>query len=440
MQFSELKNSAIVMLGKPRAFVDEEFARQLNTHNISVVKSLDEGAIAVVEGRMLNPLEQDRLEQIYLNKTLPILSIDTLERYLSEHIVAKKLLMSLKLSRDTKRLFAFLTNPLIDDSLFLSLLLMYDFGEDGFFGSNDNRDVSAALIKRFYSNIGRDHNAMYSNYGVLQLIQSSTHSELIETLSSLKLIKEALLNSQNDKAMESIIHALAIHPLLSTEKQAYFHTFKREDINSLLAMREDISLELQRELAKSESYEVRELLSKNPSLHVDLLEELLDSFEAEIISSIKLDDTLFKRFLALDTKALCANATLDEGMQLHLVDRGEHLEILAANSALKPSVIKALLAHNDEAINSALSAHENSPLSTLELLFKERKYHTYLASNPSLSPAMIESLAKSDDIEVLKNICRNESTPLELLNYFMLDFRLEHIVRENRVIHENFRR
>ncbi len=132
MNFDALKNSSVLLLGKPRAFSISEFEKQLRYHHIALVFASEAAEYshnigAVIEGGLLNPLEHDLLEQLYFENKIPIFRMDTVEQELSDRLNATTLLMSLKLTKDKERLHGFLTNSRIDDNVFIKLLKLYDF-------------------------------------------------------------------------------------------------------------------------------------------------------------------------------------------------------------------------------------------------------------------------------------------------------------------------
>jgi len=439
MQIDFLKNRTILMLGKSRALSSDEYQKQLETHSVTCKSRVDSDVVAVIEGRMLNPLESDRLEVIYLDKKLPIFKIDDVEKWLCSHINDKKLLMSLKLSRDTERLFGFLTNPLINDELFLKLFGMYNFQNESFFENDENRDVTAALIGRFYPSVEKDHNVVYSSMGMVQLIQKTDNAILIDTIANLSMIKEALKDEYVEGSHFTILQALCIHESLSVAMQKKFASSLHVELKLLLSMRENLDVEIESILLVSQE-EVLEQLSINPYVSVHAIERLLDTYTKNVVSNHTLDEELFKTFLTLDVEALSSNIHLTCSMQKELLDGYKTEVVLAQNSSLCEECISTLKASESQEIEEALAQNSALDVGVLEGMMSKEYLHVALASNTSSSVTMIEKLSLSSDINILENLAQNSSTPLDILNLFMLDYRLEHMVRDNQVIQENFRR
>jgi len=190
MNLDNLKNRKIKLYGKTKALSQSEFEVQLKNHNIELSESV-EGVEFIFEGRMLNPYEQNELEGLYENGINSV-EVDILEKLLCEAIDENKLLMSLKLSNNQERLLDFLTNKQISNDLFLKLVKLFDWHKEGFFENDENRDVTAALISRFYENIEQNHNVQYANMGLLHLLSQSENEELISVVASLEPLKLAL--------------------------------------------------------------------------------------------------------------------------------------------------------------------------------------------------------------------------------------------------------
>ena len=132
------------------------------------------------------------------------------EKELAKYIDTDTLLMSLKLSHDKDRLKSFLQNSTISDELFFKLLKMYSWSKEDFFENDDNRDVSAALILRFYQNIERNHNVQYATSGLMHLIVQTNREELIEAISELEPLQKSF-DSDKKSANYNILSSIAIH-------------------------------------------------------------------------------------------------------------------------------------------------------------------------------------------------------------------------------------
>jgi len=375
MNLKELKNRIILMFGKNRAFSSDEFESQMKFHKISVVREYSDDAVAVVEGRMMTPSEQNKSEVLYTQnyKKLEFVSIDVLEKELAKYIDADTLLMSLKLSHDKKRLKSFIQNSMLNDELFLKLLKMYSWSGEDFFENDDNRDVSAAFILRFYENIERNHNVQYATTGILHLVTQTKSTQLLKAISLLEPIK--------------------FHP----------------KIECAIAMSLQCDEEMQeRFFKKSKNQKILEALSLNENLKPTLIEEFLkdDKLGTNVAKSIKLTDELFE--LCKNQKiGLALNETLSLGMQEELLGLGDD-EIsyaLALNDNINPKILNSLLQSTNKNIVSSIYSNKATPVEILEEAYKNSEYY--------------EELAK------------NENTPIEILYQLQLDRRYERSVKTN---------
>jgi len=294
MNIQTLKNKKIVLFGKSRAFSSEEFESQLLCQNITLQREYDEDVALVVEGKMITPYEQIKSDELYARKCVEFVDIDVFEKELACGLDEETLLMSLKLSHDTTRLKSFLQNSMISNTLFLKLLKMYAWGGEDFFENNDNRDVSAALIVRFYENIERNHNVQYATLGFMHLITQTKETSLIEAIAALAPLQKSLNGDAKD-ANFSIITAIATHYL--TPKALLETLIKKSNsyVRTLIAMRADCDVMMQKSLYESEDVAVRESLSHNVQLDKSIAKIMRNTpvHAKNIAKYIHLDEELF---------------------------------------------------------------------------------------------------------------------------------------------------
>ena len=372
MNLEELKNKTVLLYGKPRAFSQEEFDSQMKQHHITVVKEFSEDVVLSVDGRMMTPYEQLAADALYEKGGISSLSIDALETQLAQKIDSDVLLMSLKLSHDKERLKSFIQNNMIPDTLFFRLIKMYDWQGEDFFENDDNRDVSAAFIARFYKNIERNHNVQYATTGFIHLVAQATNSELLNAI--------------------SLLEPLAFHP----------------KIKRAIAMSSFCDEGMQKRFFKSSDTEVLEALSLNKTLSSALLEEFLKEKELakNVASSIELTDSLFEK-LENFSLSLAENETLTKEMQTKLLELND-ISVkfaLASNRSINEENINALLSLKNEKLTYCIYENFATPQGLLEIAYRDEKNH--------------EALSK------------NENTPIEILYQLQLDSRYERFVKTN---------
>lgn len=433
MNFDALKNRNIMLFGKSRALNTDEFAKQLRNHNIKMVDEVGDGVAVIVEGRLINPIEQDTLDRLYAEKAAPIIEIEALEKWLCSAIDADKLLMSLKLSGDRDRLMGYLQNPHISNALFLRLLALYDWEGVGFFESDDNRDITAALISRFYENIERNHNVQYANMGIMHLLNQSHDVALTETIALLAPLQTALKEGC-DNSTQKILNAIALHPSTSSKVLKQWLKRGNDDIQMLIAMRHDLDLSLQQYLITLEKPVIKETLSLNQQLEHQVALELLKEFPENIAKHIRLDEMLFDDLLEQYDFALAHNPTLTLAMQRRLLDRGVEVQaVLAGNAAIADEVFERLFSSEDDNVVCALIVNKQMTSEGLRTLYERssERFGPYVAANAKTDVAILQQLAATQKLDVLLALAKNPSTPVELLYQFQLDRRLERAVKEN---------
>jgi len=362
----------ILLLGKPRAFSHEEFESQMKYQKIEIVKEFSEDVSLVIEGKMLTPFEQNLNDELYQSRDIHSISIDVLEKELALSMDANTLLMSLKLSHDKERLKSFIENSMISDELFFRLVKMYSWAKEDFFENDDNRDVSAAFIARFYENIERNHNVQYATTGFIHLVNQATSTELLNAISELA--------------------PMSFHP----------------KIKMAIAMSVYIDEAMQERFFKKADVHILEALSFNKKLKLSLVKELMSelAFGENIAKTIELDDEKFEMLKEFEIE-LGLNESLSVEMQKTLLDlQDESVNIsLASNARIESSLVDVLLASENEGIQNALYQNAATPVSVLEKAYNDGKFHLALA--------------------------KNESTPIEILYQLQLDSRYERAVKTN---------
>ncbi len=372
MNLKELQNRSILLFGKSRAFSPDEFESQMKFHKILIVREFDNEVVLTVDGRMMTPYEQNLSDELYEQKKAKNISIDILEKELVRSIDEDTLLMSLKLSHDKDRLKSFIQNTMITNELFFRLLKMYSWGNEDFFENDDNRDVSAAFILRFYENIERNHNVQFATTGFIHLVAQTKEANLLKEISTLK--------------------PLQFHP----------------KIKAAIAMSIYCDESMQKKLFKTQDEKILEALSCNKNLSKVIIEEFLEdeNLRNNVARSIELNDELFE-LLNNCSQSLALNESLNLEMQEKLLAQ-ENLSIyyaLALNNNLDRSVMNRLLELKDSEIEQAIYENSATPVEILNTAYEDENNHLALA--------------------------KNENTPINILYQLHLDSRYERAVKTN---------
>jgi len=400
MKYEEYAGKSVLLLGKTRSLNGGEFETLLKLHDMSVVKSFDESVALIIEGKLMNPLEREVSARLYERHAAPIVDITAIEQWLCASIEPNRLLMSLKLSRDHVRLVDFIRNPHITDELFFKLLKLYDWQGEGLFDNDTNRDVTAAIIGRFYEDLERNHNVQYAMSGLAHLIEKYGNTQLINVIATLGPIAREIKES-NDPSLCGVLDAMALHP---DTPESLLHVLLKERAR-LVAYREPLALE--EELLALDDEAVNTILAQNRSLSLNGSDILEKKYPELIAQFYPLDENRFQRLYSGYSASLALNTSLTSSMQERLME-------------MKDEKVLQALANNTE----LLSEH-------LETLFALNRYGVQLSSNTSLSKQQLENLYHNATPEILKALASNTSTPVEILYQLSLDQRTERAVKTN---------
>jgi len=431
MDLNALHAKRILLFGSPRSLSREEFERLLQSAGITLAAQYDEAVAVAVEGRLVNPIEQAELDRLYdVYRIVPV-EINAFEQALCSQLDPDRIMMSLKLTRDRERLRSFLQNPHIDDAFFLKLLGMYDWHNEGFFDNDENRDVTAALIGRFYDHIERNHNVQYSALGLMHLIGRHADPALIRALGALPPLRRAV--SVQDRQLRAVLDALAVHPAADETTLKYFLRQGDDALRVLIATRPGLPVPLQQELYRSARSDLLAALAANPDLEGTLADTLFETARyAEIgYRAIRLDDARFGQGLARFAPALAANPSLTLPMQQRLLALPEEpvRSALAANPALQ--IADALAKTGSPETLLALAANPALPSEQFRSLSQTGRCDAALAGNPSAPATLLEALYAKGEPDTLRALAANPATPIVLLQQLQLDARFERAVRGN---------
>ena len=423
MNYDELCDKSILLLGKTRALSEEEFDALLKLHKITRVGSFTDDVSLIIEGRMMNPYEQVELAHLYETQNAPIVEISSVEEWLCRSIEPNRLLMSLKLSRNQERLVDFLQNPYITDELFFKLLKLYDWQKEGLFDNDTNRDVTASIIGRFYVDLDRNHNVQYAMSGLAHLIEKYGSKELISAIAELPPIANEIKHPR-DRSLNGVLDAIALH----SETQESILRLLLGERAALLAHREPLALEIG--LLELNDEEVNRILAQNMTLSPNGALQLESTYPDLIASKTVLDEERFERLINFvipchDTESTIIGdgSRIKYGMTV--------IVALASNISLNGVMQQKLYALGDDTVSGSLASNPITEREILDHLFESGQFSASLASNPSLSPDMLESLAVDGDAEVLSALAANTATPIETLYQLSLDRRYERAVKTN---------
>jgi len=436
MNLQDLKNQTILLLGKTRALEKDEFLSQLKHHDINCIDRYVDEVSFIIEGRMLNPIEQEEMEDLHKSNAAPFLHISALEKALCKEIDSSKLHMSLKLSSDEDRLLAFIKNEFITDELFLRLVSLHDWKNENFFENDENRDVTAALISRFYADIERNHNVQYATTGLIHLILQTQNSNLIEVISNLQPIKKALKDKNIENGTFKILQMIALHPLTPSSVIKMYIKNANEFLKAQVSTRDDLSESFQEVLYQENSELINETLSDNLNISAKIAKQMIkDNLHVEKISKIlSLNDELFEILLNLHVENLALNPSLTSKMveTLFNLENENILNSLALNENLSQDIYMKLKNLHVEKISKSLAKNRAVNKVLLNDLYSQIFLHVDLAENISTPVSILQELSSSEDENILIALAKNTSTPISVLCQLQLDRKYDRFVKENK--------
>ncbi|MEY3090071.1 MAG: hypothetical protein RL113_387 [Pseudomonadota bacterium] len=429
----------ILFLGRERLFTKEEIIRFLKKYGIEIVKNLEEGVIATVEHSSLNPVEEEISNDAYSAK-IPSYGLEALEKLLSETMNEDELLMGIKLSNDQERIFRLLGNAHIPESLFIKLLMLYQWHDEE--DDRNDRDVIMYTLKRYIDIKPNEADLLYSYLTLRRLATEAVNPQLLFALVGFPNFSFLIRGKEKITLRETI----ARNEYLDEALIAKLVSLRDEKVDVALGGNLCVDLERLHILFGKKKTAIYHALATNKSI----------------------DHTLFEGLLHQDDKTIQLLLLSQPINQIRLesiqkVDLGEDLmAVLGANESLHPKVIETLITQNNEAILIHLSANPILQADQLEKILAKDipSTYPYLALNPSLPQAILtqlyetaenqeilvslahnkntpeailRSLFARDEFKINEGLASNPSVPMELLDVLKVDTRLQHALAMNEV-------
>ena len=394
------KGGTILFLGRVTNFTPEELTNFLEVQGMVYSdKYVGQEVVLVVLSTMLTPLEEETSYDLYDAK-IPDVRLAQFEEFYTTHIKPNTLMMSMKLSNDQERLKRLLKNSAFADEVYLKLFKMYDWGEDGVYENDENRDVTITFVERFYRPDGfRDPAMVYSPITLSNIARDAKSADIVDAMLTMPNheIKQSRKEDLRPKNLREIV---ALNPNISHESIRYLLSFNNDRIKSFLACNNAIRVDAQ-ELIFQKADEVTKLmLTQNNNLDDKLFKELLKS-DDEIVRSLL-------TFQKLTVNRL--QVILEENLTQ------EVLELMGENQQIE-EVVEKLIGLN-KSLDYKLSANHQLKQEELTSLYKQYgdEFMLLLSSNPNLDPMLLEKFYFKGEEELLVNIATNPSTPQKFLD------------------------
>ena len=438
MDFEALKGHTLLLLGQSRNFSIEEIKELLALDEIKLSQSIEDIERIIIAGRLLNPHLEALIEKYEKEADYEIIDIEVFERMLAQSIHQEGLAFSLKLSNNVERIVSYLKNEILSNEVFISLLPLFDWKGEGLLENDHNRDVCAAITRRFYPNLERNHNIEYSALGLYEVAKATTNSALLSALANLEPLKHYALK---DKKSGEYLAVLAIAYNANTPNQTLKMILNSAtlDVARLIAKHPQIDESMIENLEAFEDGEIVAYLGVSSLTSSEKKLFFIQSFPqsaTKILASAFIDERLFKNLIDSDDyAALASNRSLNRSFQEQIYRTKNLLwhRYLASNPGLESELALKLLASESIEVLQGLAQNEHIEALLLEKLYDkdEPKIHKILASNTKTPPLILKALAQSKEEATVLAVASNASTPVDTLYELFLDRRYMDAVKSN---------
>ena len=434
--FAAAKGKAILFLGRYMTLSTEEIKLFLEKFDIRYTNSLDDDIAMAVESTILSPHEEELATEAY-KKGIHLYNTDQFDQLYAKALNSDSLLMSLKLSNNQERLARLLHNRYLDDTLFIKLFAMYDWGNEGMFDNAENMKIATLFAKRFFVKDRFDAATYHSPISVFEVALISDNPHLLDVMFDLPEI-EVKQSRSGPKKPTKLKEAIAANP--HTDTKTLIKLIRRNDpgIDYFLALNPATPHDMQERIYERADDATKEALSKNENLSPALFEKLtgfdtLWEYQPIDTTRIKLTDT--------PPPSIGENENLTPEVINTLITQNDTatLENLAMNPTLTTEQIEKIYALQNPALYPAIAANPNTPEPILRELFSKNDHdiERYMALNTTAPKDILDALFAKDDYEINCSLALNESLPLEYLQQLQIDHRLLNYLKNNKTFTEN---
>jgi hypothetical protein len=394
------QGGTVLFLGRVTNFTPEELSNFLEAQGMSYAdKYMGQEVALTVLSTMLTPLEEDTSYDLYDTK-VPELRLAQFEEFYTQHIKPNTLMMSLKLSNDQERLKRLLKNSSFPDEVFLKLFKMYDWGDDGVYENDENRDATITFVDRFYRpDSFRDPAMVYSPITLSNIARDAKTSDILDAMLTMPNheIKQSRKEDLRPKNLREIV---ALNPNIAHENIRYLLSFNDDRIKSFLACNNAIRVDAQELIFNKADAVTKLMLTQNNNLEDKLFIELLKS-----------DDEIVKSLLTFQK---LTNSRLKAVREANLSE--EILELMGENQLII-EVVEKLIGLN-KMLDYKLASNQQLNREQLNGLYEKHgdDFILALSINPNLEPKLLEQFYNKRDEQVIINIASNPTTPQLILD------------------------
>ncbi len=380
----------------------------------------------MVLSSLINPYEEQLSYELYEQK-IPDCTLDEFESFFAKTLKPNALIMSLKLSKNQERLIAFLKSKAIDDELFLKLIKLYHWKEEGIFDSDENRDIALAFINRFFTKrLHFNHNDIaHSPATLLDIALTSSNPKALEALFSMP---NHSVNIKQNQALQpkNIKESLALNPNTPKELQRSLLNLRNPRIDTFLALNPSLEASEQEEIFARGNEEPLLALSKNPNVSDELFNKLLEQKEPVVTMLLHnqlISPERFKKIPKHFYPILATSSTI-ESIKEKLIGISKEIDLLLlANPTLEAKELEELYKKYQEEAIVPLASNPNTPSTLLEEFYKlnQEEITLLLASNPNIPLYIMDELYEKNKHPINRALAQNPALKDEYIEFFKLD-------------------
>jgi len=437
---SENPGGGILFLGRVTHFTPQELQRFVVQQGMQYIEQYaGEDVTLLVLSSILTPVEEELSYTLY-EAGVPDVTLEYFERYYSQHIKAETLFMSLKLSNDQERLKRLLGNEAFPDTLYLKLVQMVDWGEEGIHENDANRDVTISFVKRFFRPEGfRDPAMVYAPTTMMIIAKDTEDPQVLEAILTMPN-HEIKISRYEQKKPKNLREMVAFNPHLSAGSIQKLLSWHSADIDYFLASNTAVGeVQLQQIYVRADR-QTKVMMTQHAALPDRLFARLVQEEDEAIVQSLL-------TFGYFDTQRL---ETVWESPHLAYIGANRHIaahlerlmaledpaldSLLASNPAVPSSSLEVLYARHGRDIAARLATHPGISRETAEMLYalEDPAVTEALAANPATPKAILDALCVREERELNRHLAANPSVDIAWIRQFQLDTSLIRILAENK--------
>ncbi|MEA2051056.1 MAG: hypothetical protein U9O56_10065 [Campylobacterota bacterium] len=439
-----LKNKKIFFSGRGEKIEKDELIKYFIQNNSSIVNSIDEANV-IIQGYMTSSYDEDKF--YLLSKSgIDLIPIDILEKEFSANLDIDSILIAIKISKDNQRVISLLKNIYFDDDTFVKILKYYDWGSDGIYDSDDNRDIATYITKRFCSLIETNHNIQHSPIGIYYTALETTNTKLLEVIYNMP---DYSISGKNAKKYQPLTlkETVALNP--NTSKPILIQILKNNNINQLkfLALNSSSNKLIVDKLLALNNKDIIKNLIKANNIPIENLDTILnnDDFKIDLLKNTQLTDEIFNKFIDksvsdIEYIYLSSNLSLSTTQIDFLFDQNIDGVIinLLKNENTQDKYIEKYLNQNDKIYNISIAHNKNLKQKVFEKLYSYDDFDVYieLSLNSKTPKEILKNLFNKNKNELNIALSQNTNTPINILMQLQIDGRYSTLVSNNETYKE----